>query len=64
LHFVSPNNFARVFLRDGELWAEPFAVQDSSMLSALARADALVVRAPHAPAVGEGDAVEIIPLAE
>ncbi|HEX9159412.1 MAG TPA: gephyrin-like molybdotransferase Glp [Rhizomicrobium sp.] len=55
---------ARLFLRDGDLWAEPFAIQDSSMQSALARADALIVRAPHAPAVGEGNAVEIIPLAE
>jgi molybdopterin molybdotransferase len=55
---------ARLFARAGELWAEPFAIQDSSMQSALARADALIVRAPHAPAVGEGDAVEIIPLDE
>ena len=40
--------------RDGELWATPFPIQDSSMLSALARADALIVRPPHAPAAAAG----------
>jgi molybdopterin molybdotransferase len=49
---------ARLFHRDGELFAEPFAIQDSSMQSALAAADALIVRAPHAPAAREGDAVD------
>lgn len=38
-------------------------IQDSSMLATLARADCLVVRAPHAPAAQIGDPVEIIPLA-
>ncbi len=38
---------ARLTLVKGEWEAEPFAVQDSSMLSALARADALIVRAPR-----------------
>jgi molybdopterin molybdotransferase len=50
--------------RNGEPWAEPFAVQDSSMLSALARADALIVRAPHAPALAEGERVEAIALCD
>jgi molybdopterin molybdotransferase len=48
---------------DGTLEAEPFQKQDSSMISLLARADCLVVRAPHAPAARVGDWVEIIPLA-
>jgi molybdopterin molybdotransferase len=50
--------------RGGELWAAPFAIQDSSMLSALARADALIVRAPHAPAAAAGAPVDVLPLGE
>ena len=53
---------AKLAWRDGEPWVEAFAVQDSSMLSALADADALIVRAPHAPAAGEGARVEVIVL--
>lgn len=51
---------ARLVLRDGERWAEPFAAQDSSMQSALAAADALIVRPPHAPAAQDGDIVACI----
>jgi len=40
---------ASIEVRDGERWVEPFAVQDSSMLRALATADVLIVRPPHAP---------------
>lgn len=47
---------------DGSLGVEPFAKQDSSMLSLLARSDCLVVRPPHAPPAAAGDWVEIIPL--
>lgn len=46
----------------GGLVADAFPVQDSSMLSLLARANALIVRRPHAPAVEPGDNVEIISL--
>ncbi len=53
---------ARLDWRDGEPWVEAFAVQDSSMLSALALADALIVRAPHAPAAAEGERVQVLPL--
>ena len=53
---------ARTELRDGQLWVEVFAAQDSSMLGILARADALVVRAPNAPAAITGDRVDILPL--
>ncbi len=47
----------------GLLVATPFSRQDSGMLSLLARADALILRAPHAPALAEGDEVEVIRLA-
>jgi molybdopterin molybdotransferase len=53
---------ARLEIRDGELWAEPFAVQDSSMLSVFAAADALVLRMPHAVAAKAGDKVDILVL--
>ena len=46
----------------GETWAEPFARQDSSMLSILAQADALIVRAPKVAAAEPGDRVDVIPL--
>jgi molybdopterin molybdotransferase len=44
------------------VWADPFEVQDSSMLSAMAQADALVVRPPEAAAAKAGDRCEIVPL--
>ncbi len=46
----------------GALVATPFEIQDSSMLSRLARADCLIVRAPRAPAAPKGTPVDIIPL--
>jgi molybdopterin molybdotransferase len=48
---------------DGRLVATAFARQDSAMLHVLASADCLVLRAPHAPALAAGGAVEIISLA-
>jgi molybdopterin molybdotransferase len=53
---------ALVIGADGSLTVMPFDRQDSGMLSALARADALILRAPHAPAVAAGELVEIIRL--
>jgi molybdopterin molybdotransferase len=50
-------------LSDGTLEARPFGKQDSSMMSLLAAADCLIVRAPHAPAVIAGDPVDIMLLA-
>jgi len=44
--------------------ATPFAKQDSSMLSRLAAADALIVRPPHAVPAAAGDDVAIIPLSK
>jgi molybdopterin molybdotransferase len=53
---------ARAIHRDGELWAEPLPIQDSSMQKALADADVLIVRPPRATPGGEGDAVPVIRL--
>ncbi len=46
----------------GRLVATPFPVQDSAMLKRLARADALILRAPHAPALPAGAPVPMIRL--
>ena len=46
----------------GKLVATPFPRQDSSLLRLLAQASALVLRAPHAPALAAGEEVEIIRL--
>ncbi len=53
---------SRLDFRDGERWVTPFKVQDSSMQSTLAQADALVVRAPQAAAAKSGERIEIIRL--
>ncbi|MBT3536627.1 MAG: molybdopterin molybdotransferase MoeA, partial [Rhodospirillaceae bacterium] len=47
---------------EGEMVVTPFDKQDSSMLSRLARADCLILRAPHAEPAKAGDRVEILPL--
>ncbi|WP_072572209.1 gephyrin-like molybdotransferase Glp [Granulibacter bethesdensis] len=41
---------------------EAFPVQDSSMLSTLARANALIMRPPHAPQAATGEIVSVLPL--
>ncbi len=48
----------------GTLWATPLTGQDSGVLSALAAADALIVRPEHAPAAAAGDSVEVLTLPE
>lgn len=53
---------ATLELRDGEAWATPLPIQDSSMLSALARADGLIVRPPFAPEAVAGEAADVLPL--
>ena len=53
---------ARLIQDGDDIWAEPFALQDSSVLSVLAKADALIVRLPDAAPAEAGDRVEIIPL--
>ncbi|WCM28248.1 molybdopterin molybdotransferase MoeA [Sphingomonas sp. QA11] len=54
-------DYLRAAIHDGRAFAS--GIQDSSMLLTLARADCLIVRAPHAPALGAGEAVEILPFA-
>jgi molybdopterin molybdotransferase len=47
--------------RDGRTpLAKPFDLQDSAMLRSLAMADALIVRAPHAPSAKAGDIVPVL----
>ncbi len=66
----SPHNDARAdhlratlaIAAGGLLVATPFPRQDSGMLSLLARADALILRAPHAAGLPEGGEVEVIRL--
>jgi molybdopterin molybdotransferase len=54
---------ARLHLDDaGRCHATPFRRQDSSMMSTLAAADALIVRPPHAPAAPVGSPIRIIRL--
>ncbi len=53
---------ARTQIRDGELCVDVFTIQDSSMLSILAEANALIIRPPTAPAAKAGDRVSILPL--
>ena len=48
---------------DGGREVTPFAKQDSSMLSLLARADCLAIRPPNAPAIEAGAAIDILPFA-
>jgi len=48
----------------GQRIATPFVMQDSSMLKTLARAEALILRAPFAPAIPAGTEVEVILLAD
>jgi len=54
-------DYLRAVTRDGRVF--PADLQDSSMLLTLARADCLIVRPPHAPAVIAGEPVEIVPIA-
>jgi molybdopterin molybdotransferase len=66
---LKPNDTREDYVRarlvrqpDGTLAVEPHAVQDSSMLSVLAWADALLVRPPHEAARRAGETVQIIDL--
>jgi molybdopterin molybdotransferase len=47
---------------NGGMIAVPFAKQDSSMLSRMARADCLLIRPPFAPAAAAGDIIEYLPI--
>jgi molybdopterin molybdotransferase len=48
---------------DGTRIVRPLPSQDSSLVAALVRADCLIVRAAHAPALPEGARVRILPFA-
>ena len=45
---------------DNDCIVTPFAVQDSSMLSVLARSGGLIIRPPHAPAAEIGNEVDVL----
>jgi molybdopterin molybdotransferase len=47
---------------DGTRIVRALPSQDSSLVAVLARADCLIVRAPHAPALGQGGTIRIMPL--
>ena len=53
---------ASLAVQGGDLVATPFARQDSALLGMLAEAHALILRAPHAPALQAGDPVPVIRL--
>lgn len=64
---ISKNGFRKTFLRAQRVADKPGyvsanAIQDSSMLSALAAADCLIVREPNAPEAKPGDTVSILSL--
>jgi len=48
--------------RDGRMIASPFPIQDSSMLTPLAKADCMVIREPFAPAAVAGSPCTILKL--
>ena len=56
-------DYLRCTLSEDGAVATPFPRQDSSMLKTLARADALLLRAPFAPALAAGGPVRVIRLA-
>jgi molybdopterin molybdotransferase len=53
---------SRLESRDGQCVATPLSVQDSSMMSALAAADCLVIRRAHEPPAKRGDPCTIVRL--
>ena len=66
---LPPNGEREHYMRARSEWRDdgvrvvtPLPSQDSSLVTALARADCLIVRAPNAPAVSEGASVRIVPL--
>ena len=48
--------------KTGALRVKAFDVQDSSMISAFARSNVLIVRPPHAPAASAGETVDLLVL--
>ncbi|PXA96738.1 molybdopterin molybdenumtransferase MoeA [Nostoc sp. 3335mG] len=62
---LPPNDHRTDYLRGALVDGRAFAstIQDSSMLRTLARADCLILREPHAPALEAGAAVAILDIA-
>ena len=48
------------YREDGTVWTRPFKRQDSSMLTLLAKAQCLIIRAPHAPKADPGETVQVM----
>ena len=48
------------YREDGTVWTRPFKRQDSSMLTLLAKAQCLIIRAPHAPKADQGETVQVM----
>jgi molybdopterin molybdotransferase len=68
---VEANGLRAHYMRAVSTWQEdgtrvvrPLTSQDSSLVAAFTRADCLILRQPHAPALESGAAVKIIPLAD
>ncbi|GLQ34387.1 molybdopterin molybdenumtransferase MoeA [Amylibacter marinus] len=65
---IPPNGPRRHYMRatleniDGKLSVQPLSRQDSSLLSVLQQANALLIREANAPAAKQGDLIEVIPL--
>lgn len=65
---IGPNDERQDYVRARAEWTDagwmvtPLPAQDSSVLRALAGADALLVRPPHAPAQKAGDVCRAVPL--
>ncbi|HZZ62135.1 MAG TPA: gephyrin-like molybdotransferase Glp [Roseiarcus sp.] len=64
---LPPNGLRQDYMRcslahgpGGALMATPAEMQDSSLVKVMARADGLIVRAPHAPATRAGDPCRVI----
>src|ERR1700741_3977862 len=53
---------ARIVPRDGEMWAEPFPIQDSSMQKVFAQCDGLIVRPVGASALSAGESAGVLKL--
>jgi len=53
---------AKIVDTGGARAVEPLPSQDSSLTAALAAADCLIVRLPHAPSAEAGEVVAVLPL--
>ena len=68
---LSANGERRHYMRATSTWQEdglrvvrPLPSQDSSLVAIFAKADCLILRLPHAPALPEGASVKILPFSD